>query len=151
MLFRSGVNPPAPNQNPVVAWDVSNAYMTSTGARYGVAGWAFDPSNPQAPTYVDFTDRRPDGTVGGARLTTSSARVDVAAAFPGTRLGTGFATTIAPVPGVHTFCLYGINSGAGATTSLGCNRPLPRKTTTCSRSGTRSCSRRRATTPLWAP
>lgn len=115
-----GANPPAPNQNPVVSWDVSSAYSSSAGPRYTVSGWGFDPSAPQAAMNVDLYDHRPDGSVSGVRLATGQPRVDVAAAYPGTRVGTGFSTTLAAVPGVHTYCMYGINLLGGGNVPLGC-------------------------------
>lgn len=115
-----GVNPPAPNQNPVVSWDVSSTSSSPAGPQYTVAGWGFDPSAPQAAMNVDLYDHRPDGSVVGSRLTTGLSRVDVASAFPGTRVGTGFARTIPATPGAHTYCLYGINLLSGGNISLGC-------------------------------
>ncbi|MEO3938671.1 hypothetical protein V3N99_18220 [Dermatophilaceae bacterium Soc4.6] len=115
-----GANPPAPDQNPVLSWDGGGLVATPAGVRYSVSGWAFDPSAPQDAVNVDVYDHRPDGSVSGVRLTTGGARADVSAAYPGTRVGTGYSTVMAPTPGRHSFCLYVINIGAGAHRSIGC-------------------------------
>ncbi|MDQ2757728.1 MAG: hypothetical protein M3Y71_14400 [Actinomycetota bacterium] len=115
-----GVNPPAPDQNPVASWDGGGLVATTAGLRYSVGGWSFDPSAPQNAVNVDVYDHRPDGTVSGVRLTTGGARTDVSAAYPGTRVGTGYSTQLSPTPGRHSICVYAINIGVGAHVGLGC-------------------------------
>ncbi len=79
-----------------------------------VAGWAIDPdtAGPIAVhVYVDGS---------GSALTASATRGDVGAAYPGYGSGHGFAATLRAAPGRHTVCAYGINTGAGGNSVLGC-------------------------------
>ncbi len=79
-----------------------------------VAGWAIDPdtTGPIAVhVYVDGA---------GTALTANRSRPDVAAAVPGYGANHGFSATVAAAPGRHTVCAYGINTGGGGNSVLGC-------------------------------
>jgi hypothetical protein len=48
------------------------------------------------------------------------SRPDVGAAYPAYGPNHGYNLTMATTAGPHTVCLYGINTGPGASTQLGC-------------------------------
>jgi hypothetical protein len=79
-----------------------------------VGGWAIDPdtaSSIQVHVYVD-------GSL--TPLTADGNRPDLASAFPGYGAPHGFSAQIAAAPGSHLVCVYGINSGAGGNSQIGC-------------------------------
>ncbi|MHB8300129.1 MAG: hypothetical protein ACYDDW_16560, partial [Dermatophilaceae bacterium] len=78
-------------------------------------GWAIDPDTSapiMAQMYVD----------GSANALTwaNQPRPDVAAAYPATGPNHGYTLTMAATPGLHTVCLYAINTGPGTSSPLGC-------------------------------
>ncbi|MFE4469954.1 hypothetical protein ACFRFH_14170 [Leifsonia sp. NPDC056824] len=80
-----------------------------------VAGWAIDPDVTTPITvhlYVDGV---------GVAYTADKVRADVAALYPDYGGAHGYQLNT-PVlsPGPHTICVYGINTGAGANASFGC-------------------------------
>jgi hypothetical protein len=80
-----------------------------------VRGWALDPETPssiQVHAYVDGV---------GYPLRAEADRPDVARAYPGLGSAHGFARTLPASPGVHQVCLYAINTGKGANTTLSCD------------------------------
>lgn len=79
------------------------------------SGWALDP-NTVSPINVHIYV---DG-VAKAVVTASSARPDIARAFPGYGGSHGFASTVPIGGGTHTVCAYGINVAVGANALLGC-------------------------------
>ncbi|CDJ98895.1 conserved exported hypothetical protein [Microbacterium sp. C448] len=91
-------------------------FEQAVGVAGGVAvgGWAFDPdSRDPIPVHIYV-----DGV--GAAISADVARPDVAAAYGRTNPLSGFAATIAALPGVHRVCAYAINDGPGVNTLLGC-------------------------------
>jgi len=79
-----------------------------------VAGWAIDPDTADSIAvhiYIDTT---------GTPTTADRARTDIAAAYPGYGAAHGFDATLPTSAGQHKVCAYGINTGAGGHTLLGC-------------------------------
>lgn len=87
------------------------------GASVLVAGWALDRDVAEPVNVHVYVD---------AALTpivASTARPDVAAAFPGASLRSGFATRVAAAPGPHDVCVFAIDANlVGPHTLLGCRR-----------------------------
>jgi len=104
------VGTPVPRAAPVGAVDT----VSATNTTITVAGWTFDPDTPgptQAHVYLDG--------VGLVALTADGARPDVAAAY-GRDGRTGYRHTAPARPGRHEVCVFGINTGQGDNTLLGC-------------------------------
>jgi hypothetical protein len=79
-----------------------------------VAGWAIDPDTSESvPVHVYVGDA-------GTAITADAIRPDVDAAFPGYGAAHGFGATITAAPGATQVCAYGINTGAGGNSLLGC-------------------------------
>ncbi len=79
-----------------------------------IGGWALDASTTASipvHAYVDGV-----GTI----IQANGSRPDVGALYPGLGNAKGFSATFAAAPGNHTLCVYGINAGAGANSTLGC-------------------------------
>jgi hypothetical protein len=82
-----------------------------------VAGWAIDPET-SSPIEVHVSV---DG--GGTNLgLATTVRPDVGSNFDYEQYGSshGFDAVVPATTGTHRVCAYGINTGAGANTSLGC-------------------------------
>ena len=88
----------------------------STGpSKVSAAGWAIDPDT-SAPIIVQmYIDGRAN-----ALTWANLSRPDVGAAYPAYGPNHGYNLTMATTAGPHTVCLYGINTGPGASTQLGC-------------------------------
>ena len=100
-----------PNSNP---FGMIDALTTSPG-KVSAAGWAIDPDT-SAPIIVQmYIDGRAN-----ALTWANLSRPDVGAAYPLYGPNHGYSLTMATTPGRHTVCLYGINTGPGASTQLGC-------------------------------
>ncbi|MFC8192694.1 hypothetical protein ACFUMH_13645 [Cellulomonas sp. NPDC057328] len=83
------------------------------GRTLTVRGWALDPDTTASigvHVYVDGV---------GTALVAAAPRPDVAAAF-GRRTDHGYTHQRTLAPGAHTVCVYAINDGPGANTTLGC-------------------------------
>jgi len=79
-----------------------------------VAGWAIDPDTAASiPVHMYV-----DGV--GYALTAAGSRPDVGNAYTGYGPLHGYTATKPASPGNHTVCLYGINTGVGANSTLGC-------------------------------
>jgi hypothetical protein len=78
-----------------------------------VAGWAIEPDAPGPDTVAVYLDGV--GTTSYA----NTPRPDVQMAYPGWGPLHGFDLQIAATPGVHTVCVYAINTGPGDNTLLG--------------------------------
>ncbi|TFD29215.1 hypothetical protein [Cryobacterium lyxosi] len=79
-----------------------------------LSGWALDPDTAlpiAVHVYVDSV---------GVAFTANKDRPDIGAAFPGYGSAHGFAETVAATAGSHRVCVYGINTGAGGHTLIGC-------------------------------
>lgn len=89
---------------------------TSTApAKITVTGWALDPDTPE-PIYVQmYVDGAPVA-LGRA----SAPRPDVAVAFPASGPDHGYSVTATASEGRHQVCLAAVNTGPGASVSLGC-------------------------------
>lgn len=92
---------------------LDGAQRTASGMRVG--GWAIDP-DVVAPISVHLYS---NGTYVGS-LSASSPRSDVGAVFRPYGSGHGFQGTVTSRPGRQTVCAYGINTGAGGNSLLGC-------------------------------
>lgn len=88
--------------------------LTLSGSTATASGWAIDPDNP-APIAVHLYV---NGV--GKEYVADKARPDIAAAYPASGAAHGFTTQLALGTGTSQVCAYGINSGAGANTYLGC-------------------------------
>jgi hypothetical protein len=91
---------------------------TAQGVAGGVyvGGWVmdYDTTNPlDVHVYID-------GAFGGV-LSSTIARDDVAAVYPGYGNVHGFAGTIPASPGAHQVCVYGINVGPGSNALIRCS------------------------------
>jgi hypothetical protein len=78
-------------------------------------GWLIDPDTTgpvRLGMLLDGVDVTP--------LTAERARPDVATAYPAFGPDHGFDGVVPVAHGVHSFCLYGRNSGPGADTQFGC-------------------------------
>jgi len=79
------------------------------------SGWAIDPNSVDA-TSVHFYA---DGTYIGEAVA-DVFRGDIGSAYPFYGPVHGYSADLPLGPGAHTVCAYGINSGAGANSLLGC-------------------------------
>ena len=120
----AGTGPPSVASSPVVPALSTNL---PPGAPFGsvdsvvagvgsvsVSGWAIDPDTTAAiavQVYVDgnWVVRTADGS-----------RPDVGGVFPGYGSAHGFSVSVPAGGGVHTVCVYGLNVGAGSSSTLGC-------------------------------
>ena len=91
--------------------------VSVAGGQLSVSGWTWDPDT-SAPTDVHVYV---DGA--GVAIRADLERPDVAAAF-GTSATRGYSFVQPVGPGRHTVCVYAINTGPGAHTSLGCYETL---------------------------
>ena len=80
-----------------------------------VVGWALDPDSPASIDVHVYA-----GTVGVGRLPATLPRSDVGASFPGHGEAHGFDGTVAVGPGTYNICVYGIGTGPGGNSVLGC-------------------------------
>ena len=97
--------------DPFGSFDI--ATLAPGGTR--VAGWAIDPGTAGSiPLHLYV-----DGALGGV-IEADANRSDVGAANAGFGDAHGFDGLLAPAPGFHTVCAYGINRGAGTNSLLGC-------------------------------
>lgn len=102
-----------PTGSPVGSFDMAR-WSGAGGIR--VAGWAIDPDVSDPVTIHAYVDG-----VGHNLGSATAPRGDVAAAYPGYGAEHGFGAVIPGVGGgTHTVCLYAINIGGGANSSLGC-------------------------------
>jgi hypothetical protein len=88
--------------------------VTVSAGTLTVAGWTYDPDTTASipvHVYVDST---------GYAFTANKSRPDVGAAYPVYGPAHGFGEKITIGPGAHKVCVYGINTGAGGHTLLGC-------------------------------
>ena len=85
-----------------------------SGGQLTVSGWAIDPDTTE-PTAVHVYV---DGV--GVAVAADASRPDVAAVY-GLGDRHGYRHTRAVSPGLHTVCLYVIDTGGGAPASLGCD------------------------------
>ena len=102
---------PTPSHNPFGMVDAVNAGPLSVTA----AGWAIDPDT-SAPIIVQmYIDDRANAVTWA-----NQSRTDVGAVYPSSGPNHGYHLTMATTPGTHTVCVYGINTGPGTSTKLGC-------------------------------
>lgn len=89
--------------------------VTGGGASVLVAGWAIDRDVTEPINVHVYVDNALTPIVA------SAARPDVAAAFPGASVRSGFAARVAAAPGAHTVCVFAIDANlVGPHTLLGC-------------------------------
>lgn len=96
--------------DPVGSLDLA---VASPGA-VSIGGWALDPSSPSSIAVHIYIDNI------GTAISASGARPDLSVAYPGLGTAHGFSAVIPAAPGAHTLCAYGINTGAGVNSPLGC-------------------------------
>lgn len=88
--------------------------VTSVPGGIAVKGWSIDPDTKASiPVHV-YVDNS------GTALTANADRPDVARAYPVYGAAHGFDHALTAPNGAHQVCAYGINSGSGANTLLGC-------------------------------
>jgi len=78
-------------------------------------GWAIDPDTSSPILVQMYVDSRANA-VTRANL----PRPDVGAVYPAAGPNHGYTLSLAAIAGRHTVCLYAINTGPGATSTLGC-------------------------------
>lgn len=79
-----------------------------------VAGWALDPDTADpvdVHVYVDGV---------GQSIKADRERADIGNAYPNHGSRHGFSASVPAAKGVHQVCVYALNLGPGATTTLGC-------------------------------
>ncbi len=97
--------------------DTIGALEGASGAPGGLRfwGWTIDPKTSSPITVHAYLDGRI-----AAAAQAKTDRPDVARSYPGYGPDHGYSAIVAAAPGTHTLCVYGINTGAGANSSLGC-------------------------------
>jgi len=99
--------------NPYGAFDTLSR-PSSTSMR--ITGWVIDPDTANSTQIAVYVDG-----VGVSWFPASTARSDIALAFPGYGPNHGFDVTFAASSGPHRVCVFGINQLAGSVNSLlGC-------------------------------
>ncbi|MFD6697531.1 MULTISPECIES: hypothetical protein [unclassified Microbacterium] len=89
------------------------------GDQVTVRGWTMDPDMPASiPVHIYVG-------ASGTPYTADQSRPDVAAAYPGYGAAHGFSVTQTLPAGGAQVCAYGINSGKGNNTLLGCQFAAP--------------------------
>ena len=84
------------------------------------SGWALD-ADSSGPIVVQMF-------VDGSAYTqawASGSRPDVGRVYPSAGPNHGFTLSMAVGPGQHSVCFFAVNTGAGASSSLGCRQVLP--------------------------
>jgi hypothetical protein len=113
--FATSADPgsPLPNSPPIGSWE---GLRLAVGG-FAVGGWALDADTTAAVGVHVYVD-------GGffAAMTAAGDRPDVAQAYPAYGPNHGFNGAWALGPGMHTICLYAINTPAGPNPSLGCHQ-----------------------------
>lgn len=88
--------------------------VVAAGGAITTTGWALDPDTVKSiPVHV-YVDSA------GLAYAADQNRPDIAAAYPGYGSAHGYSTSVKASPGLHTVCVYGINSGPGANSLRGC-------------------------------
>ena len=89
--------------------------VTTSAGKVTARGWAIDP-NTRAPILVQmYVD-----SAAHALTLATTARPDVARAYPAAGPNHGYTLTMPTTPGPHTVCLYAINTGPGTSRGIGC-------------------------------
>ena len=78
-------------------------------------GWAIDPDTSSPILVQMYVDSRANAVTWASR-----PRPDVGAVYPAAGPNHGYTLSLAATAGRHTVCLYAINTGPGATRTLGC-------------------------------
>jgi Domain of unknown function (DUF1906) len=101
-----------PNRgNPVGQFDSSGSGPSKVTAN----GWALDPDTSSPIIVQMYVDGRTNALVWAGL-----PRPDIATAYPAAGPNHGYSLTMSAAPGLHTVCLYAINTGPGFSRSLGC-------------------------------
>lgn len=87
---------------------------TAGPAGIRVAGWSIDPDTAASINVHVYVDDA------GRSVPASVKRPDVGAAYPAYGAAHGFDVTVPAAKGARTVCVYGINTGPGSNTELGC-------------------------------
>jgi len=84
-----------------------------------VVGWVLDPDSTGPVDVHLYLDG-----VGAKVITANLTRPDIAAAYPGYGPVHGFDTVVPSAVGWRSLCAYGINTGPGGNSTLGCRNVL---------------------------
>ncbi|QNE35089.1 hypothetical protein [Leifsonia shinshuensis] len=88
--------------------------VQASAGKVRAAGWALDPDTADSISVHIYIDSA------GTPITANLSRTDIAAAYPGYGPLHGYDATVPASAGRHTVCAYGINTGPGGHTLLGC-------------------------------
>ena len=89
--------------------------VTTAPTMVTASGWAIDPDT-SAPIIVQmYVDNRAN-----ALTWANQSRPDVGAAYPAAGPNHGYSLTMATTRGLHTVCLFGVNTGLGTSRQIGC-------------------------------
>ncbi len=89
--------------------------VTAADGMISVNGWAIDPDTTSASAVHVWVD-----STSATALMADQSRPDVGRIYPAYGSGHGFSASIPVSAGQHTVCAYGINTGPGGTSLLGC-------------------------------
>lgn len=104
------IDPPDQGRNPIGNFES----LTVSGNTATATGWALDPDTTRSIAVHLYVNGA------GKEYIASAARPDVAAAFPGMGAAHGFSAQLTLPAGRSEVCAYGINTGRGDNTFLGC-------------------------------
>ena len=90
-------------------------WVAAGPSRLSLSGWALDPDS-SSPIIIQLYI---DGGL-AAMAWANGDRPDIGSAFPAVGSAHGYSLTVAATPGPHSFCLYAVNVGPGASAILGC-------------------------------
>ncbi len=91
---------------------VDSVTIIPSGIR--IQGWVIDPDSTASSGVHVYVDGQ------GKALTASVPRPDVGNTYRPYGANHGFDITVPTAPGKHRVCVYGINTGLGVNTDLGC-------------------------------
>ncbi|QCQ15383.1 hypothetical protein [Microbacterium sp. RG1] len=97
-------------RNPIGGFEA----VSVSGSSGTVAGWALDPDTVKPIAVHIYVNGA------GKAYTADKTRPDIAAVYPSYGASHGFSEQVALTPGSNEVCVFAINNGAGANTSLGC-------------------------------
>lgn len=89
--------------------------VSAAGGVITASGWTIDPDTA-SPIIVQMFVDGSSYAMGWA----NAPRADIGAAFPAAGPNHGFSLRLAASPGLHSVCIYAVNTGAGASAALGC-------------------------------
>jgi hypothetical protein len=102
---------PLPPGPPIGSVDTAAGSIASVR----VSGWVIEPESVLPATVHVYVDGSPAGVA-----VADKPRGDIASLYPTYGSAHGFDVTVPAAGGPHNVCVYGINSGVGGNTLLGC-------------------------------